>query len=233
MKKVFTAGLAILLPIVLTMMIVGFLVNILTSPFLEPTRALINHFDFIRHSFFLFDEKSLITIISKILILLSLICLISIVGLFGKLFLIDYFFRMGNHLVQRLPFVNKIYQACQDVVHSLFSSSKSFSQVVLVPFPNANNLSVGFVTGDSIKIEQSQCARDFVSVFVPGTPNPSVGFLIMFKKEQLTFVNMKVDEAMKFIISCGVVMPDFVIIQPDVPYEIQLSYKSDILSCQR
>jgi uncharacterized membrane protein len=131
--------------------------------------------------------------------------------------------------------VNKIYKACQDVVQSLFSSSsKSFSQVVFVPYPNAHNLSIGLMIRDSVKIKHNQ--RDYeelVSVFVPGTPNPSVGFMLMFKREQLTFVNMKVDEAMKFVVSCGVVMPDFTITQPFQPYEKQLSRESDFLLRKR
>lgn len=91
------------------------------------------------------------------------------------------------------------------------------------------------MTGHSIQIGgMHQEYGDLLSVFIPGTPNPSVGFLLLFKKEQLTFVNMKVDEAMKFIVSCGAVMPDFAVIKPSVIYEKQFcSSESDFLSRER
>jgi uncharacterized membrane protein len=215
MKKYFTTGVAILLPIILTVVIVEFLVNFLTKPFLEPTKALITQFGFFQHPFLLIHETALVTIASKILILLFLAGFIALIGFLGKLFLIDYLFRVGDYFLHKLPYVNKIYKACQDIVHSLFSSQKTFSQVALVPFPNAHNLSVGLVIGDPIMLKQiPHESLDLISVFVPCTPNPSVGFMLMFKREQLTFVNMKVDEAMKFVLSCAVVMPDFATSQP-------------------
>lgn len=235
MKKYFTSGLAILLPAILTIMIVSFLINFLTQPFLESTITLLEQLDFFNHSFFLFHPKTIVILTSKAFILLFLSGFILLIGLFGKLFLIDAFFRLGDYLLHKLPVINKIYKSCQDVVHSLFSSSsKKFSQVVLVPFPNSSNLGIGLITGDAIKLANCQQETGhLISVFVPGTPNPSVGFMLMFKREQLHFVNMKVDEAMKFIVSCGVVMPDFEIIQPDEAYEKQFFSQSDLLSRER
>ncbi len=235
MKKHLTTGLAILLPIVLTLMILNFLIDFLTHPFLVPVSALMARFDFFHRSFFLFNEMTLVTMTSKLMILTFLTSFILFIGLLGKLFLMDYLFRFGDYLVYQLPFVNKIYKACQDVVHSLFSSSStSFSQVVLVPYPNQRNLTIGLVTGASIQIKGSdEETQDLISVFVPGTPNPSVGFLLLFKKEQLTFVTMKVEEAMKFIVSCGAVMPDFAIIQPPAAYEKQPSSESHLLPSER
>jgi uncharacterized membrane protein len=209
-------GLAILLPIIFTVMIISFFINMLTTPFLEPTKALIGQLNFFQKPFLVFNEATLVTMSSRMVILSFLIAFTILIGLFGKLFLIDYFFRLGDYFFHKLPFVNKIYKACQDVVHSLFSSSsKSFSQVVFVPYPNSRNLSIGLVTGEPLKVGKTdQETKDLISVFVPGTPNPSVGFLLMFKKEQLIFVDMKVDEAMKFVVSCGTVVPDFSVIQP-------------------
>jgi uncharacterized membrane protein len=210
MKKYFTTGLAILLPMLLTMIIVGFLVNLLTKPFLGTAIAILDHFDLFEDSTSFFENRGMLVFFSKLLILTVLAGFIFLVGLLGKLFLIDYLFRIGNRILHNLPYVNKIYKACQDVVHGLFSpKSTSFSQVVFVPFPNAQALSLGLITRDAITLHASNQDSDVVPVFVPGTPNPSVGFMLMFKKEQLIFVNMKIDEAMKFVVSCGVVMPDF------------------------
>ncbi len=203
MNKCLTSGLAILLPLIFTLMIVNFFINFLTKPFLEPATAFLTQWSFF--------SPTWVLIPSKALILLILFALTVLIGFLGKLFLVNYLFHFGDYLFLRLPLVNKIYKTCQDVIHTLFSSSsKSFSQVVLIPFPNSSRLSVGLVTNESIKIQSDfQSFDELVSVFVPGAINPSFGFLVMFKREQLTFVNMKVDEAMKFLVSCGVVKPNF------------------------
>lgn len=223
MKRYFTTGLAILLPIILTGLIVGFLINILTKPFLGITERLIHHFLPLSYSFL---HPDVILFLSKLFILFSLIFIVGLVGFIGRLFLIDWLFRLGDHLFHNLPLINKIYKATQDVVHSLLSSSsKSFSQVVLVPFPFSQTLSVGLVTKDSLIINAADHSKDLVPVFIPGTPNPSVGFLIMFKRSQLMLASMKIDEAMKFVVSCGVASPNFSVRPPvstdlmESPYE--------------
>lgn len=213
MKKYFTSGLALLLPVILTLMILNFLINFFTQPFLNSTQAILENLLFYNQTSLSYHQETAVLILSKFIIIFVLAVFTILVGLFGKLFLIDLFFRLGDYLLHKLPFINKIYRACKDVVHSLFSSSSNkFNQVVFVPFPSPENLSIGLVTSHSVQLD-SQDSEQLVSVFVPGTPNPSVGFLLMFKKEQLILANMKVDEAMKFIVSCGLVMPDFKIIQ--------------------
>lgn len=210
MKKDFFTGLVILLPILLTIVIVAFLVNFLTSPFLSPIQNIYSSLAIFDEPFLIWDGAQILTFASKLTILVGLALVIILVGFFGKLFLIDYLFKWGDILIHNVPVINKIYKACQDVVHSLFSSeSKSFSQVVFVPFPFANTLSVGLVSNDSIAVESQHNPLELVPVLVPGTPNPSVGFMLMFKRDELIYVDMKVDEAMKFVVSCGVVMNDF------------------------
>jgi len=221
MKTYLSSGLIILLPIILTVMIVNFLINFLTHPFLESTTLFLEKLPFFHQSFFLFHLTSFIVFSSKLFILLMLCGFVLLMGLLGNLFLINLFFRFSDFIIHRLPFINKIYKACQEVVHNLFSSSKQFSQVVFAPFPHTGSLSLGLVTNEAIILKNSEHGSEqFVSVFIPGTPNPSVGFMLLFKKEKLLFVNLKVEEAMKFIVSCGIVMPDFEIIHsPSEAYE--------------
>lgn len=216
MKKYFTTGLAILLPLILTALIVLFLINLLTKPFLGITENVVNHL--IDLPYVSYGYPGVIVFLSKVLILCGMILFVLLIGILGKLFLIDYLFKLGDKVFHNVPLINKIYKACQDVVHSLFSSSsKSFSQVVFVPFPLANTLSVGLITKESISINSRPDYTNLVPVFVPGTPNPSVGFLLMFRRDQLVFVNMRVEEAMKFVVSCGVVMSDFSTIPSPTP----------------
>lgn len=204
MKKYFSTGLAILLPILLTGIIVIFLINFFTSPFTGAMTELLYHIELFQRDQIHPNE---ILFISKILVLILLAFTILLIGVLGKFFLIDYFFGLGNRLFYKVPYINRIYKACQDVVHGLFSpKSSSFSQVVLVPFPSPGSLSIGLVAK-----ELFSHSTPTVSVFVPGTPNPSMGFMLTFKREQVIFTDMKIDEAMKYVVSCGVVLADFTI----------------------
>src|SRR4051812_24166757 len=176
MRKYFTTGLALLLPILLTLFIVGFFINIISKPFLSTVEAVLGHFDFFNEPILIFHKEEVITFFSKIFIIIGIILIIFFVGFLGKLFLMDYLFKLGNKFFHNLPYFNKIYKSTQDIVHGLFSTnSKSFSQVVLVPFPTKETLSVGLITKEAIKIHDKQNATETIPVFIPGTPNPSVG----------------------------------------------------------
>lgn len=232
MRKYFTSGLVILLPIVFTITMVQFIINFLTHPFLKFTKNLLKT-DLFYFSSILMDEN-FVTFFSQILILIFLFLIVIFIGIIGKLFLIDSLLGVGEYFLHKVPFINKIYKTCQDIVHSVFSSSsKKFTQVVFAPFPNTQNLCVGLVTGESIQLKNGLSKeREWVSVFIPGTPNPSVGFLLMFERHQLHFVDMKVEEAMKFIVSCGILMPDFATVQPSGFYDKQPLTSGDFLSRQ-
>lgn len=202
MKKYFSTGLAILLPIILTVAIVHFLIVVLTNPFLDTAKHFIEQLKFFHHSL-------LINFSSRTLILFVMGTFVLFIGLIGKYLFIDIFLRISDALLRKLPVVNKIYKASKDVVQSLFSdSSMKFSQVVFAPFPNEGALTVALVTNQKVNIDDSNDAsQQMISVFIPTSPNPTIGYMLMFKKEQLIFVNMKVEEAMKFIVSCGIVLP--------------------------
>lgn len=193
MKNNFLTGLVILLPIALTFWILSFLVNLLTNPFAGLVESLFNYYQL---------QRSWTPFVTKGLILAVLIGLVFIAGVIGRFLFLNPLFKLGDRLLHRIPLVNKVYKASQDVVHSLFSEEKtSFSQVVLVPFPNGRSLSIGLISG------KESPSGEKISVFVPGTPNPTMGFMLLFHKEQLIPLNIKVDEALKFVVSCGVIDP--------------------------
>lgn len=195
MKNNFLTGLAILLPIALTFWIVNLLVNLLTAPFIGLIEGLFNYYH-IAHDHFWTH------LLSKFLILATLLALVLVAGIFARFLFLNSLFKFGDRLLHRLPLFNKVYKASQDVVHSLFSEEKaSFSQVVLVPFPNSRSLSIGLISS------KSHSAEGKISVFVPGTPNPTMGFMLLFREDQLIPIGLKVDEALKFVVSCGVIAP--------------------------
>ena len=116
-----------------------------------------------------------------------------------------------DSLLGRIPVVKSIYSSVKKVSESLLSdSSRSFKTPVLVPFPQPGIWTIAFVSGhipDKLKGSLSQ-DDDYISVYVPTTPNPTGGYYIMVKKSDVRELEMSVDQALKYVISLGMVMPD-------------------------
>ena len=116
-----------------------------------------------------------------------------------------------DSLLGRIPVVKSIYSSVKKVSESLLSnSSRSFKTPVLVPFPQPGIWTIAFVSGyipDKLKGSLPQ-DDDYISVYVPTTPNPTGGYYIMVKKSDVRELNMSVDQALKYVISLGMVMPD-------------------------
>lgn len=211
MKKYFLTGLAILLPIVLTFFILSLIVNIITMPFIGITTYTFDYHDMFNQPFLFFSGETVLAIISKVIVLISLFFIIIFIGFIAELFLVRWLRHIGDFIVHRIPVINRVYKSTQEVVHTLFARKKekketNFSGVVLVPFPHKNTYSIGLITNRE-HVKSDSEFLNLISVFVPGTPNPTMGFMLMFREEQTIPLDMKVDEAIKFCVSCGVIAP--------------------------
>jgi uncharacterized membrane protein len=204
MKKNFISGAAIFLPILLTVLIVSFLINTVTRPFQNLTESLLLHFAFFH------NNPLLASFLSKALILILLIGIVFLFGVFGTHYLVDSAVKKTDRLLNRIPLINKIYRANQEVIKTFFHQAKaSFTQVVLVPFPQKDRNGIGFVTSSSVRIDHPQGkTEELVSVFVPGTPNPTAGYLLLYKPEDASPSSLTVEEGVQFIVSFGTSMPD-------------------------
>lgn len=210
MKKNFLTGLAILFPIVLTYIIVTFFVNLLTKPFVGYLESLLVHYTPTGGSAISIELHRFALILSKLLILLGLAGTFILVGILGRLFIINYIFRHVDLLAHRIPGINRIYKGIQETVQTVFMTNGSkFSSVVLVPFPHAKSYCIAFITNENIPDASEAELGDIVSAFIPGTPNPTMGFMLFFKRKDVIHVDMAVEDALKFIISCGVISKDF------------------------
>lgn len=206
MKKYFITGLAILLPLAVTIGIVVFIVNFLTEPFIGLVVNIFvtwglkapEHYRWI-------VSPTIVHYGSQILILIGLFFFTVLLGFLAKVFLFNSLIRLSDYIMQRIPFINKVYTTSQEVIKTLFySPTKSFSKVVLVPFPSPYVYSVGLISGEALNACKAALNREVVSVFVPTTPNPTSGYLLMFKQEDVIALDMSVEDALKYIISCGV-----------------------------
>jgi len=207
MKKCFFTGLALLLPLALTIMITVFMVNFLTTPFIGIVKPALEHFEIFKKGFLFLSGPQVLQYGSRALILLLLFLVTVLVGALTRWMVVHYFLRLGDYILHRIPFINSIYKTSQDVIKTIFvNNRKAFKQVALVPFPDKDTLSIGLVTRENIP---NIDGKAMIAVFVPTTPNPTSGFLMLFEKKDVTYLKMTIEEAFKFVISCGVIPSPF------------------------
>lgn len=146
----------------------------------------------------------------SLIALLVAILIISTIGRLTRNYLGKKLIQLADFTILQIPLVNKIYGTIKQVNDAFSSSSKSsFKQVVLVEFPREGMYSVGFVTGEQNQEVQMRTKEEVVSVFVPTTPNPTTGFLILVPRNKTTKLDMSVADGIKFIISLGSISPDY------------------------
>lgn len=118
------------------------------------------------------------------------------------------FFSMSGALLARLPFVSTVYGAVRQILETILASkSDAFREVVLVEYPRRGVWVIGFVTGATKGEIQARSAENLVNVFVPTTPNPTSGFLLFVDRDDLHTLSMSVEEAVKMVVSGGIVTP--------------------------
>lgn len=116
--------------------------------------------------------------------------------------------RLWDAFINRLPLIRVIYSSVKQVMDTLFSSkSNAFRRVLLVEYPRRGLWSIAFQTSEFCEAVEEQTQKPMVSIFVPTTPNPTSGFFMLLPEDQVVVLNMTVDEALRMIISLGVVQP--------------------------
>lgn len=129
-------------------------------------------------------------------------------GIFAANFVGQWWLRQSDRLICRIPIVKSIYNSVKQVSDTLFSpKGNAFREAVLVQYPRAGCWTIAFVTGRPGGEVAEHLAGDFVSVYVPTTPNPTSGFFLMMARSDVMRLQMSVDEALKYVISMGVVAP--------------------------
>ena len=116
--------------------------------------------------------------------------------------------KSGERVLDKMPVVRSVYGAIKQVMETVMSTnSNSFREVVLVEYPRKGIWVIGFVTGETKGEVQSLKKEKLINVFIPTTPNPTSGFLLFFPKKDLIYMHMKIEDAVKMVISGGIVTP--------------------------
>ncbi len=129
-------------------------------------------------------------------------------GMFAANMFGQWALRQAHHLLNHIPIVKSIYSSVKQVSDTLFSSSgNAFREAVLVQYPRQGSWTIAFVTGKPGGEAAIHLSGDYLSLYVPTTPNPTSGFFLMVARADVIVLKMSVDEALKYVISMGVVAP--------------------------
>lgn len=195
LRKSFISGLLVWLPIIVTFVVIKFLLDLLSKsllllpPHLQPDVL------------FGFHVPGIGVVITILVIFFTGVFAANIIG--------RRLMTWGDSLVARIPLVRGIYNGVKQVAETLFTpGGQSFRKVLLVEYPCAGVWSLAFQTGEASKeFGGAFNSEPMVTYFIPTTPNPTSGFLMMTPRSKVIELEMSVDQALKFVISLGVVQP--------------------------
>ena len=138
----------------------------------------------------------------------AVLLLILFVGVLARNFIGRKFIQIGEAIVNRIPLINRIYRAVQQLSQAFFSGERAvFQRAVLVEFPQEGSYCIGFQTSEVKGEIQRQTKRELLSVFLPTSPNPTSGYLLFIPREKVAPLQMTIEEAVKLVISGGSVLP--------------------------
>jgi uncharacterized membrane protein len=136
------------------------------------------------------------------------VVLVSIIGVLARYYIGKKIIDWTDRVMMQVPLLNKFYGAIKQVNEAFSGSKNSFQTVVMVEFPGPGNYSIGFITNEEQGEIQRQSGKRLVSVFVPTTPNPTSGFLILVPEENVTKLDLSVADGIKYIVSLGSISPE-------------------------
>ncbi|HAO78702.1 MAG TPA: hypothetical protein DCQ92_06940 [Verrucomicrobia subdivision 3 bacterium] len=136
------------------------------------------------------------------------VALISVVGVLARYYIGKRMIEWLDVAMMNVPLLNKFYGAIKQVNEAFSGNKNSFKTVVMVEFPSAGSYSVGFITNETQGEAQKKIGKNLVGVFIPTTPNPTSGFLILVPEEKVTKLDMSVADGIKYIVSLGSITPE-------------------------
>jgi len=189
-RNYFFAGVVVLVPLGITLYFTLFLINI--SSKILPKELNPNHY-------LPYDIPGVEIIIS--------IFLITFIGWVSLSFIGKKLLEIFNNILKRIPFLRTVYSAITQMIETFTKREEGKKNVVLVEYPRKGSWAVGFATKDNAGEITNKTKKNLVNVFIPTTPNPTSGFLLMFPKEEIIYLDMTFEEASKFIVSAGTSNP--------------------------
>jgi uncharacterized membrane protein len=201
-KKYLLAGLLVWLPLAITIWVLHSVLGVLDGVFgwmLSASQAVLPE-----------GARAPIEMLREIpgLGVIVMVVGLLLTGAFATNFIGQWSLKQGSRVLNKIPIVKSIYSSVKQVSDTLFSSSgNAFREAVLIQYPRAGSWTIAFVTGRPGGEAAQHLHGDYLSVYVPTTPNPTSGFFLMLPRADVIVLQMSVDEALKYVISMGVVAP--------------------------
>ena len=187
----FIAGIVVLIPIGITIYLTLFIISI--SSKILPKEINPNHY-------LPYDIPGVEIIIT--------LFLITLIGWLSLSFIGKRMLSLFNSILKRIPILRTIYSALGQMTETFTKTDKEKKNVVLVEYPRKGSWAVGFATKENSGEISDKLKKNLINVFVPTTPNPTSGFLLMYPKEDVIYLDLTFEEASKFIVSAGTSNPD-------------------------
>ena len=186
LRNYFITGIVVLVPIGITLYLTKFFITV--SSKLIPSEI---------------NPNSYLPFLIPGLEIVLAIIFITFIGYLSLSFIGKKILQLFNDLLKRIPILRTIYSAMGQMAEALAPKRKSKKSVVLIEYPRKGSWAVGFATKDNKGEISKKTNQNLVNVFVPTTPNPTSGFLLMFPKDEIVYLDMSFEEASKFIVSAG------------------------------
>lgn len=194
LRRYLAAGLLVWVPLGITVLIVGFLVDLMDQSMLLLPEA------YRPERFFGFRIPGLGVVLTLAVVLGTGMV---VANFFGRKLV-----ALWEGILARIPLVRSIYSSAKQVAETVFSdTTRSFREVVMLEYPRKGMWTLAFVTGEGIRQAREQTGEDMISVYVPTTPNPTSGFFLMVPQDDVVKLDVTVDDGLKLILSTGVLVP--------------------------
>ena len=210
MKKSFFAGLVLLLPITITIMVISFVVDFFTSPFnglIEWVYETVS-----QQNIEINNHKTAFVFTSRLLIILSLFIVTLILGFLGRRYLFKTFFGFTSGVLSKMPLIRPIYRVSKEITKQLFGENKlKFDRPAVTVFPHKGSRAICFKTAPPPEETLRKAGMDpsnLETIFIPTSPHPISGFVLITPKDDSVDVELTAEEVLKFLISCGIYTPE-------------------------
>jgi len=198
-KSNFFTGLLLVIPGVVTLWVLYFIISRLNLLLLEPVMKIFQIW---------LPDRASVEFFTKVAIFFILLALLTLTGFAAKIILFRNIFGFGESVLYRVPMISTVYKGLKEMSSAFLTDQKSiFKKVVLIEYPKDGVYAIGFVTSETRGEAQEKTKENVINVFVPTTPNPTSGMLVLVPQDDVISLNMSISDGMKMIISGGAVAP--------------------------
>jgi len=195
----FIAGLAIIFPLALTIVIIRYLIIMVNSYVLDPLVESLRIHPYL---------SAYSVIIAKMSVFILVICLITGIGWAASIIFLRKFFGFGEKIFIKIPLVGKMYAVTKEIGSAFLGKGKAFfKSVVLIEYPRKGIYTIAFLTGQTQEKIAKAVGKEMFNVFVATSPNPTSGYFLLVPKNEVKFLDITVEEGLKLVVSSGAIAP--------------------------